>query len=216
MADLVWRRYECHSHERYTLVWSTAHRQVFLFFCAGIALADSRVEAESGCDLAGRPSSHGGRSDCPIPWHSPGMDVMVDDGVRPGEEEGLELRHQNQAGWTAVSRGRHLQRTVPRGNLATWLLPDSAEHDLTKREQGQKDRSRQTSGGCEWNMALLAPIQRRRPSFDDRIRQKKKREIRWVRPAKPVGGPKAFERHQVEALHDDAGYEEGRRCESRS
>ncbi|UKZ49732.1 hypothetical protein TrVGV298_003981 [Trichoderma virens] len=71
---------------------------------AGIVPAGSWVEAESGCDLAGHPSSHGGRGDCPIPWRSPGMGITVDDGVRPGEQEGLELRHHSQAGWTAISR----------------------------------------------------------------------------------------------------------------
>ncbi|KAL7928793.1 hypothetical protein V8C35DRAFT_223935 [Trichoderma chlorosporum] len=68
---------------------------------------------------------------------------MVEDGVSPGEEEGLELRHQNQAGWTAISREaacsvRVLYRPVPRGNLATCPRPSPSG-----RQQGQEGCSRQ-------------------------------------------------------------------------
>ncbi|KAL7951372.1 hypothetical protein V8C42DRAFT_303917 [Trichoderma barbatum] len=91
---------------------------------------------------------------------------------------------------------------------------------MTTREQGKVKRTavaRQVEGASgTWRFwhghSEEAPI-----TLMTADKTKKKREIRWARPAKPVGGPRVFERQKVEALHDEAGYEvrgeEGGRCE---
>ncbi|KAL7797348.1 hypothetical protein V8C37DRAFT_370805 [Trichoderma ceciliae] len=91
----------------------------------------SRVEAESGCNLAGHAS---------IPVHSLGTGMIVNQVLNPkpqlsrgrNGQPRLELRHQRQAGWAITSRDAAC--SVPRANLAagngaTCLLFDSAGYD---------------------------------------------------------------------------------------